>query len=546
MAHKRRRDEDEDGKCEEQPGAAATATATAAAAEEPKDAVTSAATKPASGAGVAEGDERGNATMCVLTLENVVHPRVLWCGHAFEGSALLEWLETNRTCPICRQKMDYDLKVLGPPPNYMLQALLDALACAPPTAEAAAAAASTETAAAVAAAVAPEPDDAASVTALLDDAHALFALAQCFYDGHGMLRNYKKAAALYKMAAKRGHLEAKLQLATRCYRHGHGVARDAGRMLALLESASQRGLVEATYELAMCYQLRNFGYADVSKAAKLWTKAKAQGHVGSMVALARFHCADVAQQLAVVKHCMELGDPSACNIMALNYHWGKNGVPVDKIRAMELFEKAAALNHAPAQANLGMLLKESYDEKDKKRAFKLLRTASAAVDAEGAGDAMYHLATCYLKGIGTAKNEATGVAWLEKSVMAGHTTAMAELGLCCELGKGLAAPDKKRAFDLYAMASSLGNFNGHMYLGMCYRNGDCDTAVDHKKACVCFQLGVDQKHSACQRMLAECYEKGDGVLLDKEMALNLYIMAAEQGNQFASDKVIALLQDVSQ
>ncbi len=51
------------------------------------------------------------------------------------------------------------------------------------------------------------------------------------------------------------------------------------------------------------------------------------------------------------------------------------------------------------------------------------------------------------------------------------------------------------------------------------------------------QKAAEQGHSGAQQLLAELYEKGEGVGKDLEKALMWYRKAAEQGNEYAKEKV---------
>lgn len=56
---------------------------------------------------------------CPITKERMVRPVRLNCGHVFGEAAILAWLRTNDTCPLCRGHYEHHIA------DHTLQALLD-------------------------------------------------------------------------------------------------------------------------------------------------------------------------------------------------------------------------------------------------------------------------------------------------------------------------------------------------------------------------------------------------------------------------------------
>eukprot|EP00923_Selenidium_pygospionis_P047996 GHVN01082708.1.p1 GENE.GHVN01082708.1~~GHVN01082708.1.p1 ORF type:complete len:188 (+),score=29.51 GHVN01082708.1:424-987(+) len=50
--------------------------------------------------------QRPDEHLCPITTKVMTHPVTITCGDTFERSAILEWLESNASCPICREPSD--------------------------------------------------------------------------------------------------------------------------------------------------------------------------------------------------------------------------------------------------------------------------------------------------------------------------------------------------------------------------------------------------------------------------------------------------------
>ena len=99
----------------------------------------------------------------------------------------------------------------------------------------------------------------------------------------------------------------------------------------------------------------------------------------------------------------------------------------------------------------------------------------------------------------------------------------------------ISAEEKEAKVAEYRAAAELGCAYGQYLLGWCYYVGGGYGGVpqDAKKAFEWWTLSSEQGNSWGQRMLALCYQYGNGVSYDKKRALELFALSGEQGNAAA-------------
>ena len=101
------------------------------------------------------------------------------------------------------------------------------------------------------------------------------------------------------------------------------------------------------------------------------------------------------------------------------------------------------------------------------KAFAQYMKAARKNHAEG----MSVVGSCYLYGIGVAKNKAKGLEWLIKAANDGFTTASAELGDLYADG-GIVKKDAKLAAQWHLQAAREGHPQSQLYMGKAYMAGD--------------------------------------------------------------------------
>jgi len=113
------------------------------------------------------------------------------------------------------------------------------------------------------------------------DADALFVLGQYYHSGEcGLLRNRKRAMALWEEAAKRGSVEAHHDIGC-AYHDGDGVERDMKNALYHYQVAAIGGQFSARHNLGSV----EYEKGNVDRALKHWMISAKMGHENSLKAI---------------------------------------------------------------------------------------------------------------------------------------------------------------------------------------------------------------------------------------------------------------------
>lgn len=130
---------------------------------------------------------------------------------------------------------------------------------------------------------------------------------------------------------------------------------------------------------------------------------------------------------------------------------------------------------------------------------------------------------------------AQNIAQLQRSAENGDAKAMAELGKCYYLGKGVEESGDK-AFQWLSNAADGGNANAFYWLGACYQYG-FGTAKDPAKAVELYTKGADLGDHESMNSLGVCLKRGIGILQNLDRALYWYNKAAELGDAYAMNNL---------
>lgn len=114
----------------------------------------------------------------------------------------------------------------------------------------------------------------------------------------------------------------------------------------------------------------------------------------------------------------------------------------------------------------GRCLKGDGVQKDPARAIQLYEKAAAL----GERDALFELGYCHSEGKGVEQNEENAAAWFLKAANAGHSMALYNLGVCYENARGV-PKDEGRAFDCYIQAAQQGLPAAYFILAVSYDTG---------------------------------------------------------------------------
>ena len=299
--------------------------------------------------------------------------------------------------------------------------------------------------------------------------------ALCLANGVGTLRNTERAIALLLDAAKRGSAAAYRSLGD-MYREGRAADKSAERALEYYLAAAELGEFEC-YEIMGEIQLRGeLAQRNIPEAIRLFDLAAEGGVISAR---------EKSDELkAKRKELFDKAESAEC-----------------AEESFRLFCISAGMGYVPAYKELATLfLIGRGTKRDRCRAFLWYKRAVE----EGDGDALYPLALCYSRGIGTAFNFSLARATLiraasrgvkkaeeelvrilenkkrrlaqktysramglihkkkfgeakdslEACAVLGHAKGIYTLGCLCEFGIGIES-DRERAFSLYERAFSL-------------------------------------------------------------------------------------------
>ena len=259
----------------------------------------------------------------------------------------------------------------------------------------------------------------------------LFELAESFYEGDAVDKNYATAIKWFTKCAENGHPDAMFSVAE-CFLYGCGVDQNsstAAEWYAKCAETAENGLPHilrrtAMYNLGVLYALGDGVDKNLATSRRFYTKAAKEGEIDAM---------------------FDLG---------LMYKKGE-GVQKNSTKARTWFTKAADGGHAEAMYQIAQYFHLA------RRANKNLATAVkwyTKVAEKGsikvASYAMNNLGECFKEGgDGVEQNWATAVKWYTKAAEGGRNyTAMYNLGSCYELGNGVRRKNLNEAWMWYKKA----------------------------------------------------------------------------------------------
>jgi hypothetical protein len=219
-----------------------------------------------------------------------------------------------------------------------------------------------------------------------------------------------------------------------------------------------------------------------------------------------------------------------------NYHG--IGTNINKKKAFGLIQKAAELGNNLAQLDLSSMYIHGKDvDKDHNLAFELSKKLAERENQ----NAMNRLGYCFEIGIGTDINLQKAFEMYQKAANLGNMIAQCNLGLFYKNGKAV-TQDNDKAFELFKKSAE-GEFSGGIsMLGRCYYLG-IGTNINKQKAFELYQKAASMGNYIAQYNIANLYLRGDYVVKDIDRALYWYRKSAEQGCQWAQDKLKKLLKD---
>jgi TPR repeat protein len=144
------------------------------------------------------------------------------------------------------------------------------------------------------------------------------------------------------------------------------------------------------------------------------------------------YCVIIVLQVRWLEAAAAQNHPDGLYNMAVMHAYGHGGAPQNNELARHYFERAAALDFAPAKNGLAMLLSNSGGEKELEEAFKLFNESSAL----GNSDGHYNKGILLRQGMGVAKDLVAARAALQAAADLGHPSACVLLAEMLVAGEG--------------------------------------------------------------------------------------------------------------
>jgi len=301
------------------------------------------------------------------------------------------------------------------------------------------------------------------------DVAAQLKLAECYYNGHGVDRNYAVAVQWYRNAAEGGSAEAACRVGE-SYVLGNGVEVNYLNACNWFRSAAQAGHPVALYNLGVCYRNGWGVAASPEKEVRCYRQAADLGNGQAQYELGRacYYGYGCEQDLSAAHFWLA----RACNqnilgatvLLATLYENGF-GVARDRTFAYSLLQKVV---HAGSHLADGMLAKYYFygeiAERDEDKAIELALSAIARGDKDT--DNSMLLYRYYAK----KRSYSEAFRWLNTARENGIKDACFELGKCYELGHGTPV-DAEQAFRYYSLAEQEGDPLAYAALARCYKLG---------------------------------------------------------------------------
>lgn len=225
--------------------------------------------------------------------------------------------------------------------------------------------------------------------------------------------------------------------------------------------------------------------------------------------------------------------------LGLAYLYGK-GVPLDKIRGIELVAQSAELGYEEAVRFYAAYIADgSIKGVSSDRAVNIIR--NLVDNNEPSGFSM--LADFYLIGIGTPRHNETPLLLFERGAELGDSFANQSLGEIYlygeRAGKKLVTPDSAKALQYFEKCAEQKLSPCMVMTAVLYLDG-----VQGKANTKTAYAWAQQAHSAGNRdgtfLLGAIYKDGVGVKRDIQMAKNYLKQAADQGHEEAKKLLIEL------
>jgi uncharacterized protein len=372
------------------------------------------------------------------------------------------------------------------------------------------------------------------------NAEALYLMGFAHESGKGAEASKDKALEYYRKAAALKQKDAIYRMAFLLLASEKEEERNQAR--EALESAAKDDPTVAARILGEAYLRGRLTPApDPDKAVFWWKSAADAGDIPSLLLMARFYegqfgfpeLKNSKESLAAYSKAAGLGDAGAMAALGSRLLSGDEKSRDEK-KGREWLKKAIAAKEFTAYLALG-----DYEENVKKDLKAALAEYERGKDA-GQIDCILRTADFYIQGKGVEKDEARGLALLEKAAEAGNPAANFRLAV------EVLSTEKPDLLGGYKHLLSAANGNlveAQNELGLLYLSGKL-AGADGVAGVAWLTRAAQGGYAQAQNNLATLYERGAaGVSQNMENAGQLYSLAANQGHGPATLALARLLNE---
>jgi|UniRef100_A0A8J9X7M7 TPR repeat protein len=202
---------------------------------------------------------------------------------------------------------------------------------------------------------------------------------------------------------------------------------------------------------------------------------------------------------------------------------GTSGLEVNETKAMELL---LSLSQVETQNDIPV-------------------TDVSATNGPCFAPAMKQIATCYLEGVGVQKPDADkGLAWLKAAHDVGaDVDAAHQVAVIYEYGSFGAEHDVVAAAAWFRKAALTGHMEAMAELGLCYELG-CGVEQSDEEALEWYIKAAEKGHLTAKYSVGEAFEEARGVPQSDEEACLWYFKAAIEGDE-DSRRALRRLEDIA-
>jgi TPR repeat protein len=348
------------------------------------------------------------------------------------------------------------------------------------------------------------------------DSYGFYELAKMFELGSGVKVDSAKAAQYLQKAVAMHNPDATLSYALQQLQHA------PEQSLQLLKDNYKKH-----HHLPSLLYLNDTEALDQTKVESFFAAQQHDANVAGLLAFRHLKRGQLSQALPLADQSAQAQNPIGCHVRALIELQRPEG---SAALAQQYMLQAAQLGHNEAAYQAALLLLQQADHSEvdaKPRLLQQAITLLAQAAQAGVVEAQFSLGQCLLQGVGVSANPQEGLAWMERAAQQGHVDAMFNLALHLPLEHAQHVP-------LLHAAAQAGHINAMICMGIyCQNQHQPEAAVGW------FQQAQSRGSQRANYFLGLAYRDGTGVEADAKQAVELLLLAGEQGD---ADAYFALYQ----